>query len=175
MLTLSDGLRVAAAVPSPLDLNYRGAGRAKVRVGATVVLAVVAILGVAFGPSVLMSSGGTVPPGQVAPDPTPISTEAEPSATPTAAAAFVPAAPIPEWACGASGSGWPEGSDVADYEAYEGLTFEQAQDLAARSGVVLRVLGQDGICVEGPFTADLRGYRVNLYLDSGRVVSAYAG
>lgn len=97
------------------------------------------------------------------------------SATPSEAATTVVAAPIPEGACGASGPGWPEGSEVAEYEAYEGLSLEQARDVAARSGDVLRLVGQDGVCAEGPFTADLRGDRVRLYLDSGRVLSAYAG
>jgi hypothetical protein len=83
-------------------------------------------------------------------------------------------APVPDGACGASGPGWPAGSDVADYQAYEGLTMAQAEKLAERNGDDLRVLGQDGGCVELT-TADLRGKRVNLYLDSGVVVSAYAG
>lgn len=97
------------------------------------------------------------------------------NATPSAAATFELSAPVPSDACGASGPGWPEGSEVADYEAYEGLSFEQAEELAARSGHVLLVLGQDGVCAEGPFTADLRSDRVNLYLDSERVIAAYAG
>lgn len=97
------------------------------------------------------------------------------AATPNASPTVALAAPMPKGACGASGPGWPEGSDVAGYEAYVGLSFEKAKELAARSGHVLQVLGEDGVCAKGPFTADLRGDRVNLYLDSGRVVSAYTG
>jgi hypothetical protein len=85
-----------------------------------------------------------------------------------------PAHTVPKDACGAEGSGdWPE--RAVDYRAYEGLTFEQAQELAVQSGDTLRVLGQDGVCAKGPFTADSRSDRVKVYLDSGRVVSAYPG
>lgn len=155
-------------------LRARKRTRDRRRVGATAGLAVVAVLGIGLGPSALVNIGG-VPPDQVAADPTPGPSEADTAATPSAAATFEPSAPVPKFACGAEGSGWPEGTEAAGYEAYVGLSLEQATDLAAERDDVLRVLGQDGVCAEGPFTADLRSDRVNLYLDSGKVVSAYPG
>lgn len=104
---------------------------------------------------------------------------AAPSATvqdtvPSTAVRPALSAPMPEYACGASGPGWPAGSQVADYEAYEGLTLQEAQDLADESGDLLRVLGTDGTCDPRAMRTDLRSNRVNVYPDSGTVVSAYA-
>ena len=53
---------------------------------------------------------------------------------------------------------------------YVGLTEQQAQDLAARQGLTVRVVGRDGKCSNT--TLDLRTDRVNLDLVSGRVERA---
>lgn len=163
-------------VPPFSVMRARKRTRDRRRAGATVTVAAVAMVGIALGPAALGFGSGAPAPDRVAADPTPVPSQVEPTAAPTAAAAatFQPAAPVPKYACGAEGSGeWPE--RTVDYQAYEGLTFEQAQELAVESGDTLRVLGQDGVCAKGPFTADSRGDRVNVYLDSGRVVSAYPG
>ncbi len=53
---------------------------------------------------------------------------------------------------------------------YVGLTEQQARDLAARQGLIVRVVGRDGTCSN--LNTDLRADRVNLDLMSGRVASA---
>lgn len=60
---------------------------------------------------------------------------------------------------------------VLDAKPLVGTTLPEAQSLAERQGRSLRVVGEDGRCVAA-LSDDLRGNRVNVYLDDGEVAEA---
>ena len=96
-----------------------------------------------------------------------------PAAAPTAPdASAAPSTAPPDGACGVQDKKNAPG--MPDADDYVGLTLEAARERAAQSGSVLVVLGSDGDC---PFAIpdDLRGDRVNVYLENGRVADAAIG
>ncbi len=65
---------------------------------------------------------------------------------------------------------------IPDSGEYVGLTEEAAREKAAQAGRVLVVLEWDGGCPSAsPSPSEVRGDRVNVYLQDGRVVDAAIG
>lgn len=60
---------------------------------------------------------------------------------------------------------------LLDAKPFVGKTLPEAQSLAEREGGSLRVVGEDGRCMDA-LSDDLRGNRVNVYLDDGEVAEA---
>jgi len=65
------------------------------------------------------------------------------------------------------------GAWLGPADGYIGLTLAQAQRLATRNQRSLREIGADGTCAL--ISQDLRGDRVDVYLEHGRVTWAATG
>lgn len=63
----------------------------------------------------------------------------------------------------------------ANADDYEGMTLAEAEALAAQRGEVVQHIGADGTCFPGPFPANVRSDRVNVYTEDRVVQDAYTG
>lgn len=83
------------------------------------------------------------------------------------------AAPADDCGVTRRGNGQQDQSGLVDGRQYRGLALEEAKRQAQEKSHVLSIAGTDGACSDLP--SDLRGDRVIVYVQEGRVASAVGG